>query len=54
MEVAGALQAVADLMLQSVTVPGITADTFMALFPLNATFSDMRFHRPRAGAASER
>ena len=44
MEVAGALQTVADLMLQSVS-DGISGESFMALFPLNATFSDMRFHR---------
>ena len=51
MEVAGALQAVADLMLQSVTLPGISGDTFMALFPLNVTHTDLAFNRLRAKGA---
>lgn len=51
LEVAGALQAVADLMLQSVTVPGPSGATYMQLFPLNATFSDLQFHRLRAKGA---
>ena len=51
LEVAGALQAVADLMLQSVTLPGTLDETFMALFPLNASFSDMSFHRLRGKGA---
>lgn len=50
-EVVGALQAVADLMLQSVTVPGPSGATHMALFPLNATFSDLGFHRLRGKGA---
>ena len=51
MEVAGALQAIADLMLQSVTVPGISGETYMALFPLNASFTDLRFTRLRGKGA---
>ena len=51
MEVAGALQAVADLMLQSVTQPGITGETYMALFPLNVSASDLSFHRLRGKGA---
>jgi hypothetical protein len=51
MEVAGALQTIADLMLQSVTVPGVSGETYMALFPLNASFSDLRFTRLRGKGA---
>ena len=53
MEVAGALQVIADLMLQSVTVPGTSGETYMALFPLNvdASFSDLRFTRLRGKGA---
>ena len=56
MEVAGALQAIADLMLQSVTVPGISGGNYMALFPLNlqhnwTSFIGMRFNRLRGKGA---
>ena len=43
MEVAGALQAVADLMLQSVTTADGTGATYLALFPLNITHTDAAF-----------
>ena len=33
-EVAGALQVISDLLLQSVTQPDTSGDSFMALFPL--------------------
>ena len=52
MEVAGALQVVADLMLQSVTEPGVAGSTYMALFPLSISFSNLRFHRLRAKGVS--
>merc|ERR1712216_1076072 len=48
LEVAGALQMVADLMLQSVTLPDATGHSYMALFPLNITHTDISFHRLRA------
>ena len=52
MEVAGALQAVADLLLQSVTLPGISGQHYLALFPLrNLGFSDLRFVRLRGKGA---
>ena len=52
MEVAGALQVVADLMLQSVTLPGISGKHYMALFPMrNLSFSDLRFVRLRGKGA---
>ena len=48
MEVAGALQVIADLMLQSVTVPGISGEHYLALFPLrNLSFSNLSFVRLR-------
>lgn len=52
MEVAGALQVVADLMLQSVTLPGISGEYYLALFPMrNLSFSDLRFVRLRGKGA---
>jgi hypothetical protein len=52
MEVAGALQVIADLMLQSVTVPGISGEHYLALFPLrNLSFSDLSFVRLRGKGA---
>ena len=38
-------------MLQSVTVPDVGGSTYMALFPLNISFSDMRFHQLRGKGA---
>ena len=56
MEVAGALQAIADLMLQSVTASGISGGNYMALFPLNwqnncSSFIGMSFNRLRGKGA---
>ena len=46
-EVAGALQAIADLMLQSVTQPDTSGQTMMILFPLGVNHTDITFHRLR-------
>ena len=52
MEVAGALQVIADLMLQSVTVPGVSGEHYLALFPLrNLRSSDLSFVRLRGKGA---
>lgn len=42
-EVAGALQLVSDLMLQSITAPDGTAASYISLFPLNISHSDASF-----------
>ncbi len=46
-EVAGALQAIADLMLQSVTEPNTSGQTMMMLFPMNINHTDVTFHNLR-------
>jgi hypothetical protein len=50
-EVVSGVQAIADLMLQSVTVPGISGQTYMALFPLNVSYTDLSFTRLRGKGA---
>ena len=50
-EIAGALQVIADLMLQSVTLPGVSGETYMALFPLNVNITDLQFTRLRGKGA---
>ena len=46
-EVAGALQMVSDLMLQSITKADGSGDSYMALFPLDVVHTDLQFHRLR-------